>query len=633
MSGDPFPALGNVLRDYLAKVLGGAAAAGQASGSSGMKVLLVDEDTIQTISTVLSQTEILQKDVFLVERLAAVQASANANDSESLAHMRAICVVRPTETNVRLLKKFYLARPQKYRSYSLVFSNAVRDAQLQDLADADQYSQVDLVLEAFMDYVAVDRDHFRVALAQDQAASLTNPLADVTLVTHAVDRCVEGVASLMLSLKKRPVIRYTRTSATASKVANGLHTLMYDEERQLFDFPSSRSATTSPLLLVLDRRDDPITPLLVQWTYQAMVHELIGMENNRVTIGKTTKESAGEVVMNAEQDDFFQGHRFTNYGDLAEAVQRLLREYQQTHNLLSTKGTDSAEVSIEDMQRFVEKYPEFKARQGNVTKHLGVLDKVNAIVQSRDLFTLSTLQQEMCAQQIGAADAFAEVSKHVVSNDAFTFLDKVKLCVCFALCFEKEWASKYKAQLMRDLEIVASDDALARARGKLSAGGSRVGGSGRARAYVELLSSVVEHVGSSKRTGDLFRNKSMAARARKAYTGLKGVENILTSHTPLLVDTVKDTLKGKLDVGQYPFAMGRNGWTPADFDACAKGSPSGVIVYLVGGATFEEAMHITRLNEAAGEVKILLGGSGGVVNSNAFLDALVETSEAAMRHR
>lgn len=39
-----------------------------------------------------------------------------------------------------------------------------------------------------------------------------------------------------------------------------------------------------PLLLILDRRDDPVTPLLSQWTYQAMVHELLGLNDNRVVL-------------------------------------------------------------------------------------------------------------------------------------------------------------------------------------------------------------------------------------------------------------------------------------------------------------------------------------------------------------
>jgi len=40
------------------------------------------------------------------------------------------------------------------------------------------------------------------------------------------------------------------------------------------------------LLLITDRREDPITPLLSQWTYQAMLHELIGINENRVDLNR-----------------------------------------------------------------------------------------------------------------------------------------------------------------------------------------------------------------------------------------------------------------------------------------------------------------------------------------------------------
>ena len=42
---------------------------------------------------------------------------------------------------------------------------------------------------------------------------------------------------------------------------------MYQQESGLFDF---RRTEVSPLLLVIDRRDDPLTPLLNQWTYQVL---------------------------------------------------------------------------------------------------------------------------------------------------------------------------------------------------------------------------------------------------------------------------------------------------------------------------------------------------------------------------
>lgn len=41
-----------------------------------------------------------------------------------------------------------------------------------------------------------------------------------------------------------------------------------------------------PLLLIVDRRNDAVSPLLSQWTYQAMVHELLTMSNNRVSLAE-----------------------------------------------------------------------------------------------------------------------------------------------------------------------------------------------------------------------------------------------------------------------------------------------------------------------------------------------------------
>lgn len=64
---------------------------------------------------------------------------------------------------------------------------------------------------------------------------------------------------------------------------------------------------TDPILLILDRRDDPVTPLLNQWTYQAMVHELLTINNNRVNLSHVTgiSKELKEVVLSAEHDEFY----------------------------------------------------------------------------------------------------------------------------------------------------------------------------------------------------------------------------------------------------------------------------------------------------------------------------------------
>jgi len=96
----------------------------------------------------------------------------------------------------------------------------------------------------------------------------------------SLTRTTEGVLALLLSLKKKPLIRFDKKSALCRKLGTEVRYAMTQEE-QLFDF---RRSDTTPILLLIDRRDDPITPLLTQWTYQAMVHELIGIENGRVNL-------------------------------------------------------------------------------------------------------------------------------------------------------------------------------------------------------------------------------------------------------------------------------------------------------------------------------------------------------------
>lgn len=86
--------------------------------------------------------------------------------------------------------------------------------------------------------------------------------------------------AMLLALKKKPLIRFEKNSLLCRKLATEVRYAITQEE-QLFDF---RKPDTPPILLLVDRRDDPVTPLLTQWTYQAMVHELLGIDNGRVNL-------------------------------------------------------------------------------------------------------------------------------------------------------------------------------------------------------------------------------------------------------------------------------------------------------------------------------------------------------------
>lgn len=66
-------------------------------------------------------------------------------------------------------------------------------------------------------------------------------------------------------------VRYQRGSEICEKLAGSLEHLTGTEERELFDF-GRRSGEAAPLMLLLDRRDDPVTPFLQQWTFQVCAY-------------------------------------------------------------------------------------------------------------------------------------------------------------------------------------------------------------------------------------------------------------------------------------------------------------------------------------------------------------------------
>ena len=108
---------------------------------------------------------------------------------------------------------------------------------------------------------------------------------------------------------------------------------------------------------------------------------------------------------------------------------------------------------------------------------------------------------------------------------------------------------------------------------------------------------------------DLFESSSIFSGARDRFKGLKGVENVYTQHSPRLEATLQNLIKGKLKEQQYPFVEG--GGTTRD-------KPQDVVIFIVGGATYEEAKIVAQVNASSPGVRVILGATS-IHNSSTFL--------------
>ncbi|KAL2168645.1 hypothetical protein VTG60DRAFT_6989 [Thermothelomyces hinnuleus] len=542
--------------------------------SAKMKILLLDRETLPFVSTAVTQSALLNHEVYLMDRL------DNPN-REKMRHLRCLCFVRPHPDSIGLL--IDELREPRYGEYHLFFSNVIKKSTLERLAEADDHEVVKLVQEYFLDYVVINPDFFSLNMSLPMHRLWSgNP---DTWNTDALQRATDGVISVLLSLKKKPLIRYQKTSPLAKKLASEVRYYI-NQEDQLFDF---RKVDTPPILLILDRREDPITPLLMQWTYQAMVHHLLGINNGRVDLSSVPdiRPELREIVLSQDQDPFFKKNMYLNFGDLGSNIKDYVEQYQ-------AKTQNNAGIeSIDDMKRFIEQYPEFRKLSGNVSKHVTLVSELSRRISAENLMEISELEQSIACNDNHAADLKKLQSQ--IQNPSVPADNKISLVALYALRYARHPSNALP--MLTDL-LVAAGGVPAR----------------KAALVSQLLTyhNSLQQQSASAASGitELFESAGLFSSASSRFKGLKGVENVYTQHSPLLETTLHQLIKGKLREAQYPFVEG--GGTTRD-------KPQDVVVFIVGGATYEEAKMVAGINASSPGVRVVLGGTT-VHNAATFLE-------------
>ena len=97
---------------------------------------------------------------------------------------------------------------------------------IERLAEADSFEVVREVQEFFADYAPLLPSLFSI----NQPPSQSSPLYSGTSRTwdaDALTRHTQGLAAVLLSLKKRPIIRYEKMSPMAKKLGSEIQVRLY----------------------------------------------------------------------------------------------------------------------------------------------------------------------------------------------------------------------------------------------------------------------------------------------------------------------------------------------------------------------------------------------------------------------
>ena len=355
-----------ILDDMLGKV--GEQLAGE------WKVLIVDRVTVKVVSSACGMSDLTGQGVSLVENIALGR--------QPQPHLEAVYFITPSPGSVaKLIADFDDAaakkksknggegRGQMYRKAHVFFSSPLPPAQLEAIKSCKSLVEaLGSLVEFNLEYFTKDSRTF----VTDQPGAMEVIFGGSSPSTTAefnaeCDLTATRLATLMAALREFPTIRYKAAKNADGAVAVGgaaaaVATKVHRAMLSLASKSSSSSIPTAPTcdLLILDRSFDPIAPIVHEWTYEAMVHDLLPVSPlgvYRYTIETNTGPQEKDAVL-GEADPLWVELRHMHIA----AVLNTLAEKAKAFSAGKHGGRLTGEASTGSIKKVVENLPKFMVR-------------------------------------------------------------------------------------------------------------------------------------------------------------------------------------------------------------------------------------------------------------------------------
>ena len=449
-------------------------------GPSSWKVLIYDRYCQDILSPLLTVAELRRLGITLHMPLTSVR--------ERVPDVPAIYLVRPTAENIEQIAKD--VRKGIYDSTHLNFSTPISRGMLESLAQqilapapekamgkgaqpssaltsgAAAASRIVRVLDQYCEFISLEDQLFTLN-ATDSFKKLhgaSTPAEEAAMFAH-VEEMVESLFCVVVSMGVVPIIR-AKAGHAAEMVAQKL-------EQRLREHLGSRNnlfanSTTSalsfhrPLLVLLDRTFDMSAPLLHSWTYQSLLHDLLHMQSNRVTVNVTDAAPAAAAAANAapppkpaskprtydllsSEDKFWKHNAGKPFPKVAEAVQERLDAYQKEFNLVTRKAGGNAAAAaasaanggMDEIASAINSLPKLQRRKKLLDTHMNIATSLLKEIKAREIDVFFDLEQSIVQRSTPDKAMMAAIFGGAGSPESpqgkGTFLDRLRFFLVYFL--------------------------------------------------------------------------------------------------------------------------------------------------------------------------------------------------------
>ncbi|KAJ1917493.1 syntaxin binding protein 1 [Mycoemilia scoparia] len=355
------------------------------------KVLVMDPRSIKVLKTALNTSELAENRIVRFEKF--------GNRREVALDKDAIYFITPSMLSIREVINDFTPGPnnpsgQRYGHAHIYFTSALSDQMFQIIRDSPAIQHVSTLTELCIEYETFDQKVFLTKMANLPIYRLYSPLK-ININFGEFDLMVKKIANVCDLLDIAPVIRYFSPSedVVPSCKAPPLAKMLQEHFSRQGAIARRRPNVD---FLIVDRSIDPLTPLLHEFTYQAMVYDLLPIEDDCVYVHKSDN---GEVTRNTldSNDPVWVKYRYMHISEAQIKLKEEFDHFLQTNQAIVSRMNKNNTSDLNQLKRAMMDAPEAQKKLHIFTLHIDLMRLCMKEFQDQCLLDLATLEQNLAA--------------------------------------------------------------------------------------------------------------------------------------------------------------------------------------------------------------------------------------------